>query len=167
MLAGVMIFVDVSIVNVALPSFTTGLGAGPADLSWIVAGYTLTFGLALVPGGRLGDQRGRRRMVIVGLVLLQQTAQRIGSSLGIAVVETVFFTMLASSGQQFGTALAAGLAVVLLCVLAAFALGLADMLRRRRGRSATPPIGDVGTGVLSGTGTDLGPHATVPGHPHH
>ena len=63
MLAGVMIFVDVSIVNVALPSFTTGLGAGPADLSWIVAGYTLTFGLALVPGGRLGDQRGRQRML--------------------------------------------------------------------------------------------------------
>lgn len=69
MLAGVMIFVDVSIVNVALPSFRTGLGAGPADLSWIVAGYTLTFGLALVPAGRLGDGQGRRRVLVAGLVL--------------------------------------------------------------------------------------------------
>ena len=69
MLAGVMIFVDVSIVNVALPSFRTGLGASPSDLSWIVAGYTLTFGLALVPAGRLGDGRGRKRVLVAGLVL--------------------------------------------------------------------------------------------------
>ncbi|MBW0102735.1 MFS transporter [Pseudonocardia sp. KRD291] len=69
MSAGVMIFLDVSIVNVALPAFRTGLGASPSDLSWIVAGYTLTFGLALIPGGRLGDARGRRRMFTAGLVL--------------------------------------------------------------------------------------------------
>ncbi|MDL5160530.1 MFS transporter [Actinomycetospora termitidis] len=69
MAAGVMIFIDVSIVNVALPSFQTGLGAAPSELSWIVAGYTLAFGIALVPGGRLGDSRGRKKMFIVGLVL--------------------------------------------------------------------------------------------------
>src|SRR3954451_12412843 len=69
MAAGVMIFVDVSIVNVALPAFRTGIGAGPADLSWIVAGYTLTFGLVLVPGGRLGDARGRKKMFMAGLVI--------------------------------------------------------------------------------------------------
>ena len=69
MAAGVMVFVDVSIVNVALPSFQTGLGAAPSELSWIVAGYTLAFGIALVPGGRLGDSRGRRKMFVVGLLL--------------------------------------------------------------------------------------------------
>ncbi|MEJ2864362.1 MFS transporter [Actinomycetospora flava] len=69
MAASVMIFIDVSIVNVALPSFQTGLGATPADLAWIVAGYTLTFGIALVPGGRLGDSRGRKKMFVAGLLL--------------------------------------------------------------------------------------------------
>lgn len=69
MAAGVMIFTDVSIVNVALPAFQSGLGASPTDLSWVVAGYTLTFGLVLVPGGRLGDGRGRKKMFVVGLLL--------------------------------------------------------------------------------------------------
>ena len=68
MAAGVMIFIDVSIVNVALPSLQQGLGASSAELSWVVAGYALTFGLFLVPGGRLGDARGRRRMFFIGLV---------------------------------------------------------------------------------------------------
>jgi EmrB/QacA subfamily drug resistance transporter len=68
MAAGVMIFIDVSIVNVALPSMQESLGATSADLSWVVAGYALTFGLFLVPGGRLGDARGRRRMFFLGLV---------------------------------------------------------------------------------------------------
>jgi MFS family permease len=68
MAAGVMIFIDVSIVNVALPSLQQGLGASSAELSWVVAGYALTFGLFLVPGGRLGDARGRRRMFFAGLI---------------------------------------------------------------------------------------------------
>jgi hypothetical protein len=82
---------------------------------------------------------------------MQQTAQRVGSSIGIALVATVFFAVLAASGQQFGVALAAGLAVVLLCVLAAFTLGLVDVLRRRRGRRAGPPVA-LGAGVATGTG---------------
>lgn len=132
----------------ALPLFVAGLGSGLV----ITPNQALT--LQDVPVDQGGTAGG-----------MQQTSQRIGSSIGIAVVATVFFAALAASGQQYGAALAAGLLVVLLCVLAAFALGLADVLRRRRGRSATPPIGDVGTGVLSGTGTDVEAHAT--GHPHH
>ncbi|MEK8228581.1 hypothetical protein NKG05_25040 [Oerskovia sp. M15] len=46
---------DVSIVNVALPSIERALDAGPTELQLIVAGYTLAFGLSLVPAGRLGD----------------------------------------------------------------------------------------------------------------
>jgi EmrB/QacA subfamily drug resistance transporter len=81
MAAGVMIFVDVSIVNVALPAFQTGLGATPSDLSWIVAGYTLTFGIALVPGGRLGDSRGRGRMFVAGLLLFAAASVAAGLAL--------------------------------------------------------------------------------------
>jgi EmrB/QacA subfamily drug resistance transporter len=62
-----MTLLDVSIVNVALPSIESSLGAGPSELQWIVAGYTLAFGLALVPAGRLGDVLGRRGAFVAGL----------------------------------------------------------------------------------------------------
>ncbi|MFD1506332.1 MFS transporter [Georgenia yuyongxinii] len=65
--AGFMTLLDVSIVNVALPSIEASLGAGPSELQWIVAGYTLAFGLSLVPAGRFGDVLGRRGVFVVGL----------------------------------------------------------------------------------------------------
>ena len=68
LVAGFMSLLDVSIVNVALPSIRDGLQASPSDLQWIVSGYALAFGLVLVPTGRLGDVRGRRTMFLVGLV---------------------------------------------------------------------------------------------------
>jgi MFS family permease len=58
---------DLSKVNVALPSIQTALGAESTELQLIVSGYVLTFGLFLVPMGRLGDQRSRRVLFIVGL----------------------------------------------------------------------------------------------------
>lgn len=58
---------DLSKVNVGLPSIEESLGAGSTDLQLIVAGYALAFGLALVPAGRLGDIRSRRLMFVVGL----------------------------------------------------------------------------------------------------
>jgi EmrB/QacA subfamily drug resistance transporter len=65
--AGFMSLLDVSIVAVALPSMREGLGASPAAIQWVVSGYALTFGLALVPAGRLGDAFGRRRMFLAAL----------------------------------------------------------------------------------------------------
>jgi MFS family permease len=65
--AGFMNLLDVSIVAPALPSLREGLGASPAAVQWIVSGYALAFGLALVPAGRLGDAYGRRRLFLVGL----------------------------------------------------------------------------------------------------
>ena len=69
LIAGFMTLLDVSIVNVALPSIETGLGAGANALQWIVSGYALTLGLLLVPAGRLGDARGRRPAFMAGIAL--------------------------------------------------------------------------------------------------
>ncbi len=67
LIAGFMSLLDVSIVSVALPSIQGGLGTSPAGVQWVVSGYALTFGLALVPAGRLGDAVGRRRMFLGAL----------------------------------------------------------------------------------------------------
>lgn len=65
--AGFMSLLDVSIVNVALPSIERGLHASAQTAQWVVSGYALAFGLALVPAGRLGDTIGRRRMFLISL----------------------------------------------------------------------------------------------------
>jgi EmrB/QacA subfamily drug resistance transporter len=62
-----MSLLDVSIVNVALPSIESGLHASAETAQWVVSGYALAFGLALVPAGRLGDTVGRRRMFLIAL----------------------------------------------------------------------------------------------------
>ncbi len=67
LVVGFMSLLDVSIISVALPSLQTDLGATPATVQWVVSGYALTFGLALVPAGRLGDAFGRRRLFLAGL----------------------------------------------------------------------------------------------------
>ncbi len=77
-----MTLLDVSIVNVALPSIRTGLGASASDLQWVLSGYALTFGLVLVPSGRLGDARGRRMMFMAGLALFTLASAAAGLSPG-------------------------------------------------------------------------------------
>jgi EmrB/QacA subfamily drug resistance transporter len=69
LVAGFMVLLDVSIVNVALPSIARGLGADDSDLQWVVSGYALAFGLVLVAGGRIGDARGRRPTLMLGLAI--------------------------------------------------------------------------------------------------
>jgi EmrB/QacA subfamily drug resistance transporter len=58
---------DVSIVAVALYSIGRSIGADPAQLQWVVSGYALAFGMVPIIAGRLGDDRGRRRMLLVGI----------------------------------------------------------------------------------------------------
>src|SRR4051794_20183056 len=86
--AGFMTLLDTSIVNVALPSMQQGLGAAQADLSWVASGYALTYGLMLVPAGRLGDLRGRRETFLVGVALftLASAACGMASAAGWLVV---------------------------------------------------------------------------------
>src|SRR4051812_48221576 len=78
LLVGFMSLLDVTIVNVAVPSIENGLGASSESIQWIVSGYALTFGLTLVAGGRLGDVVGRRRMFILGLIAFTATSALAG-----------------------------------------------------------------------------------------
>jgi EmrB/QacA subfamily drug resistance transporter len=67
LLAAVMDLIDVSIVNIALPTIRDDLDASSAALEWTIAGYTLAFALGLITGGRLGDVYGRRRIFLLGV----------------------------------------------------------------------------------------------------
>ena len=82
LVVGFMTLLDVSIVNVALPSIEKGIGATSADLSWVVSGYALAFGLFLVPAGRIGDARGRKVTFVVGLVLFVAASAACGLASG-------------------------------------------------------------------------------------
>jgi EmrB/QacA subfamily drug resistance transporter len=75
-----MVVLDISIVNVALPSIQTDLGFTTEDLQWVVSGYALTFGGLLLLGGRAGDLLGRRRVFMVGLALFLVTSLLAGLS---------------------------------------------------------------------------------------
>jgi EmrB/QacA subfamily drug resistance transporter len=80
LVAGFMTLLDVSIVNVALPSMERSLHTSPSDLQWIVAGYTLAFGVVLVPLGRLGDARSRRGVFAAGLALFTVASAACGAA---------------------------------------------------------------------------------------
>ncbi len=67
-LAQLMVVLDATIVNIALPSAQRALGFSNADRQWVVTAYALAFGGLLLLGGRLSDLVGRRRMLIIGLV---------------------------------------------------------------------------------------------------
>ncbi|SHG48630.1 drug resistance transporter, EmrB/QacA subfamily [Jatrophihabitans endophyticus] len=62
-----MTLLDATIVNVALPSIGQSLSADAAELQWVVSGYALAFGMVPIIAGRLGDDRGRRRMLLLGI----------------------------------------------------------------------------------------------------
>lgn len=63
-----MAFLDVTVVNVALPTIGTELEASVAGLQWILNGYTLTLASLILLGGSLGDRSGRRRVFLIGVV---------------------------------------------------------------------------------------------------
>ena len=68
-LAQFMVILDISVVNVALPSIRKDLGFSAVDLQWVVNAYTLTFAGFLLLGGRAADLLGRRRVFVAGLLL--------------------------------------------------------------------------------------------------
>src|SRR5256884_8451020 len=68
-LGTLMIVLDTTIVNVALPSIRENLGFSETSLAWVVNAYILTFGGFLLLGGRLGDLFGHRRLFLAGITL--------------------------------------------------------------------------------------------------
>ncbi|MFJ8039914.1 MFS transporter [Kitasatospora sp. NPDC096147] len=66
---GFTTMLDNSVLNIAVPALRSTLDASPTQIQWIVAGYSLAFGLALIPGGRLGDLRGRKQFFVAGIAL--------------------------------------------------------------------------------------------------
>jgi len=67
LIASFMILLDISIVNVAIPSVQRDLGATFAEIQWVLAGYQLAYAVVLITGGRLGDIFGRKRLFIIGV----------------------------------------------------------------------------------------------------
>jgi EmrB/QacA subfamily drug resistance transporter len=80
LVAAFMVLLDVSIVNVALPSIEREFDVSAGSVQWVVSGYALTFGLALVPAGRLGDTLGRRRMFLIALAAFVLTSALTGAA---------------------------------------------------------------------------------------
>lgn len=75
-----MSLMAVSSINVALPAIQKGLGATDTDLQWVLSGYALTFGITLIPAGRLGDAVGRGMVYLAGVLIFVAAAVWCGLS---------------------------------------------------------------------------------------
>src|SRR6516164_2676656 len=85
-LAQLMVVLDATIVNIALPSAQRDLGFSNADRQWVVTAYSLAFGGLLLLGGRLSDLVGRRRMLIIGLVGFAAASALGGAATSVAML---------------------------------------------------------------------------------
>src|SRR3989442_12752957 len=77
-----MIVLDATIVNVALPSIRRDLGFAQSSLAWVVNAYLIAFGGVLLLAGRLGDLLGRRRVFLAGLTVFTAASLLCGLSVG-------------------------------------------------------------------------------------
>ncbi|GAA3028102.1 MFS transporter [Streptomyces lactacystinicus] len=84
--AQLMIVLDITIVNIALPSAQRDLGISDADRQWVITAYTLAFGGLLLLGGRLGDLFGRKRVFTVGLLGFALASALGGAAVGPAML---------------------------------------------------------------------------------
>jgi EmrB/QacA subfamily drug resistance transporter len=110
-LASLMIVLDMTIVNVALPSIKDDLGFSETSLAWVVNAYLLTYGGCLLLGGRLGDLFGHRRLFLIGIALFTL------ASLACGVSTTKGFLVAARAVQGVGGAVASAVALSLMLVL--------------------------------------------------
>ncbi|GAA1508802.1 MFS transporter [Nocardioides humi] len=148
-MAQLMVVLDSTIANIALPYIGSDLSIDASNLSWIVTGYALAFGGLLLLGGRLGDLYGRRRIFMVGVTVFA-VASALG---GIAQNEAM---LLGSRGLQgLGAALASPTALAL--ITTTFPAGP----RRNRAFSVFAAMSGIGAAiglVLGGWLTDLDPN---------
>src|SRR4051795_4402936 len=110
-LGDLMIVLDATIVNVALPSIRADLGFTEASLAWVVNAYLLTFGGFLLLGGRLGDLLGHRRLFVGGIALF--TAASLAC--GLAPSQTILVG--ARAVQGVGGAVVSAVALSLMMTL--------------------------------------------------
>ena len=103
-----MIVLDTTIVNVALPSIKTDLHFGDTALAWVVNAYMLTYGGFLLLGGRLGDLYGHRRLFLIGIALFTLTSLACGLS------TTQLALVVARSVQGLGGAVVTAVALSLI-----------------------------------------------------
>ena len=113
--AQLMIILDMTVVNIALPSIAHGLHFSTAGLSWVLNAYTLTFGGLLLLGGRAGDILGRRRVFCAGIVLFT------AASLAGGLAQSAGWLLAARAAQGVGGAIASP--AVLAMITASFADG--------------------------------------------
>lgn len=106
-LGDLMIVLDMTVVNVALPSIKSDLGFGDASLVWVVNAYLLTFGGLLLLGGRLGDLYGQRRLFLIGLTIFTL------ASLACGLADSQFMLIVARAIQGIGGAIASAIALSL------------------------------------------------------
>jgi EmrB/QacA subfamily drug resistance transporter len=135
-----VVVLDVTVVNVALPSIQADLGFSYADLQWVVTAYTLAFGGLLLLGGRLADLLGRRRMFIAGLSIFS------AASLASGLAGSAGVLLTARAAQGVGAALLSPAALSLITTV------FADGPERRRALAAWTAVGASGAafGVLLG-----------------
>jgi EmrB/QacA subfamily drug resistance transporter len=94
-----MVFIDGTVVNVALPALQTSLNANVLDVQWVVESYSLLFASLLLVGGSLGDHYGRRRIFVLGLAIFASASLWCGLSANIGQL------IAARAVQGFGAAL--------------------------------------------------------------
>src|SRR6266436_2005137 len=87
-LAQLMVVLDVTVMNIALPSAQRALGFTTADRQWVVTAYTLAFGSLLLPGGRLADLLGRKVTFLTGLAGFAGVSAVGGASVSFAMLVT-------------------------------------------------------------------------------
>ena len=104
-----MIVLDTTIVNVALPSIKSDLGFSETSLAWVVNAYMLTFGGFLLLGGRLGDLFGHRRFFLIGITLFTLASL----ACGIATTQTFLVAARAIQGLGGATVTAVALSLIM------------------------------------------------------
>jgi EmrB/QacA subfamily drug resistance transporter len=135
-----MVILDITVVNVALPSIQADLGIATKDLQWVVTAYTLAFGGLLLLGGRAADLAGRRRIFLAGLGVFS------AASLGAALASTGETLLAARVAQGVGAAMLSPAALSMVTIL------FADGRERRRALAAWAAVAASGGafGVLAG-----------------
>jgi EmrB/QacA subfamily drug resistance transporter len=110
-LGDLMIVLDSTIVNVALPSIKADLGFSDTSLAWVVNAYMLTFGGFLLLGGRLGDLFGQRRLFLAGIALFTL------ASLGCGLAPSQAYLMVGRAVQGLGGAVVSAISLSLIMTL--------------------------------------------------